>query len=198
MKKFFINLRDVALAGFLFLLPVYILFILLNKAWTSLSSIGVKIAEAFGVKSIFGLGGSTVFSGLLMILLWLLCGWLVRFSLVATFKKKLDRWFSQYIPGYETYKMMAEEKLQKQARMLSYQSILLKQPEGWQPGYIVDRDQEGNSLVFLPDIPETNRGHLLIVPSDQVKFIPSLTALQLESALKKMGKGLLQGVGGNR
>ena len=41
MKSFIKNLRNIAIAGFFFLLPVYVLLILLTKAWTSLSLLWV-------------------------------------------------------------------------------------------------------------------------------------------------------------
>ena len=40
MKTFFAKLRRVAIAGFLFLLPVYVVLVIATKAWTSLSSVG--------------------------------------------------------------------------------------------------------------------------------------------------------------
>ena len=80
MKAFFSKVRNVLVAGFLFLLPVYVVLIIISKAWTSLSSIGTKVAAMFGMKSILGVGGSTVFSGLLLIIIWIACGLLVNFS----------------------------------------------------------------------------------------------------------------------
>jgi uncharacterized membrane protein len=86
---------------------------------------------------------------------------------------------------------MAEEKLQNKTRELPFKSALVMQTGFWQPAYIIEQDVKGNSVVFLPDIPDTTKGHLLLVSQDQVKMIPSLTANQLDDKLKKMGKGLL-------
>ena len=44
MKKFFKSVRDVGVAGFFFLFPVYVLFFILSKAWNSLSSLGGRVA----------------------------------------------------------------------------------------------------------------------------------------------------------
>ena len=117
MKAFFSKVRNVLVAGFLFLLPVYVVLIIISKAWTSLSSIGTKVAAMFGMKSILGVGGSTVFSGLLLIIIWIACGLLVHFSFFATINKRAEKWLSKYIPGYDTYKAMAEEKLSSVAHI---------------------------------------------------------------------------------
>ena len=57
MKQFFANLRQTAIAGFFFLFPLYVVFIVIFKAWTSLTSIGSKLASMFGVKTVLGVGG---------------------------------------------------------------------------------------------------------------------------------------------
>ena len=61
MKTFLSHLRDIAISGFFALLPVYAVFIVIAKAWKSLSSVGNGIAGMFGMKSILGVGGGTVF-----------------------------------------------------------------------------------------------------------------------------------------
>ena len=48
MRQFFTNLRDIAKTGFLFLLPVYVLFIIIT--------VGTRLAAVFGMKSILGVG----------------------------------------------------------------------------------------------------------------------------------------------
>ena len=71
MKQFFTKLRQTAIAGFFFLFPLYVVFIVISKAWTSLISVGSKLASMFGVKTVLGVGGATLFSSLLIIAVWL-------------------------------------------------------------------------------------------------------------------------------
>jgi uncharacterized membrane protein len=129
MKTFFRHLRDIAISGFFALLPLYVLFIVIAKAWKSLSSVGAGIAGIFGMKSVLGVGTSTVFSGLLVIALWIVIGLLVRFSFMAALSRAAERAMSKYIPGYETYKAIAEEKLQHKVRALDYTSALIRWQE---------------------------------------------------------------------
>ncbi|HEY7302753.1 MAG TPA: hypothetical protein VH601_01460 [Bryobacteraceae bacterium] len=191
MKRFFIKLRDITIAGFFFLLPLYIAIAIVMKAWTWLSSLGSRVATMFGVKSILGLSGHTIFSGLLLLLVWLLCGILVRLSFVAAMNRAVERWLSRIIPGYDAYKAAAEEKLRSKPKILPYGAALLKHDEFWQPAYIVEQDSEGNYVVFLPDTPETNKGHVLLARQDQVRVVSSVTASQVDASLKQLGKGLL-------
>jgi uncharacterized membrane protein len=195
MKSFFTKFRDITVAGILALLPLYVFLFVISKAWKFLSSIGAGIAQMFGMKSILGVGGATVFSWLLIVAIWLLTGLLVRYSFLGAVSKAAERQLSKYIPDYDSYKAKAEEKLQQKVRLLPYISALIRWEEYWQPGYIVEQDGEGNCVVFLPEIPETSKGHVLLARQDQVRIVESMTANQLDASLKKIGKGLLSDYG---
>jgi hypothetical protein len=191
MKVFLAKIRDIAISGILALLPLYVFLLAISKAWKSLSSTGAGIAQMFGLKSILGVGGASVFSGLLMVAICLVTGMLVRYSFLGAVSRAAERQLSKYIPDYDSYKAKAEEKLQNKVRVLPYTSALIRWKEYWQPGYIVEQDQEGNCVLFLPDIPETNKGQILLARQDQIRILESVTANQLDALLKKTGKGLL-------
>jgi hypothetical protein len=190
MKIFLTHVRDIAISGFFALLPLYVLFIVIAKAWKSLNSVGAGIAGMFGMKPIRGVGGTTIVSGLLVITLWIVIGLLVRFSFMAALSRAAERTMCKYIPGYDTYKAMAEEKLQHKVRALEYTSALIQWQEYWRPAYIVEQGEDGTCVLFLPDVPETNKGHVLLAKHDQVRVVSSITANQLDASLKKMGRGL--------
>ena len=109
MKTFLLNLRNVAVAGFFFLLPVIVVLIIVTKAFGALTSVGAKLAAMFGLKTIVGLTSTSVFTGVLLVVICLACGLLVAF--VSAVGNAVEAWLAQYIPGYATYKAMAEEKL---------------------------------------------------------------------------------------
>jgi uncharacterized membrane protein len=191
MKSFFTKLRKLIFNGLIFLMPVIVLIIVLSKAWGAATEIGGKIAGLFGMKTIMGLGSVTVFTSLLLILVCLLCGFLVRFSFMRMVNKSLERTMLKYVPGYANYKAMAEEKLENKQKEVSYKSTLIMYAGYWQPAFVVEQDDMGHCVVFLPGIPDTTSGHLLLAQQDQLKMIGSLTSKQLQEVLKKMGKGLL-------
>ena len=195
MKAFLAKFRDITISGILALLPLYVFLIIISKAWKSLSSIGTGLAQLLGMKSILGVGGATIFSGLLIVAIWLLTGLLVRYSFLGAVSKAAERQLAKYVPDYDSYKAKAEEKLRQKVRVLPYTSALIRWEEYWQPGYVVEQDQDGNCVVFLPEIPETNKGHVLLAKQDQVQIVASMTANQLDASLKKIGKGLLSDYG---
>ena len=64
MKALFSNLHRVAISGFFFLLPVFVILIVIAKAWSSFTSVGARVAGMFGMKSLAGVSGHTVFASL--------------------------------------------------------------------------------------------------------------------------------------
>jgi uncharacterized membrane protein len=195
MKRFFKNVREIAIAGFFALLPVYILILIIGKAWKSLHSLGAGIAGIFGMPPVVGIGGGSIFTAFLVIALWIVCGLLMRLTFVASLSRAAEATMSQYIPNYAKYKSMAEEKLQHKVKVLDYTSALIRWQEYWRPAYIVEQDGDGNCVVFLPDVPETNKGRVLLARQEQVRVVPAMTANQLDESLKKMGRGLCSGSG---
>lgn len=191
MKTFLVNLRDTAIAGFFFLLPVIVVLVVVSKAFAALTSIGAKLAAMFGMKTIVGLTSTSVFTGLLMIAICIACGLLVRIAFVSALGNAVEAWLGKSIPGYAAYKAMAEEKLQNKVRLLPYQAALIRQGDFWRPAYVVEQDRDGNAVVFVPEAPDTGRGNVLLASRDQLTLLSTLTANQLDTALKAMGKGLL-------
>jgi uncharacterized membrane protein len=191
MKSLFANIRNIAVAGFLFLLPVYVLLVIITKAWASLSSVGTGLAKVFGLESLLGAGGATAVSGVLLILIWIGCGLLVRVSFVDAFNKGVERLLVKYVPGYSTYKAIAEDKLHQRTRTLPYPSVLVRGDVGWQPAFLIEQDADGHCVVFVPGAPDTSAGSVLLATRDQLRFLPAITANQLDASLKTMGKGLL-------
>lgn len=191
MKSFFANLRKLVFSGLLFLMPVIVLVVVLSKAWGAATGIGGKIAGIFGMKTIMGVGSATVFTSLLLIAVCVLCGFLVRFRFMRRASNSLENTLLKYLPGYANYKAMAEEKLENKQKQLPYTSTLIMYAGYWQPAYVVEQDDRGQCVVFLPGVPDTNNGQVLLAQQDQLRTIGSLTANQLQDMLKKMGKGLL-------
>jgi hypothetical protein len=191
MKTTFVKFRDITISGILALLPLYVFLIVISKAWKSLNSIGFGIAQVLGIKAVLGVAGATVFSGLLTVGIWIVTGFLVRYSFLGTVTKAAERQLSKFVPDYEIYKAKAEQKLQNKARVLPYTSALIKCQEYWQPAYVVEQDKEENCVLFIPDIPETNKGQVLLAKLDQVRIVPFLAANQLDESLRNLGRGLL-------
>lgn len=194
MKTFFKHLRDIIIAGFLFLVPVYVLIIIFNKAWGSLSKIGVKLAALFGLNSVFGVGGATIFSFLVLTAIWLACGLLVRISYVGAFNRAIESRLVKYVPGYATYRATIQEKLDRKEPP-RYACALFREGDSWRPAMVIEEDGAGACVLFLPAAPGAVQGSVVLARREELSLVPSWSSKQLEEAMKKKGKGLLTELG---
>ena len=195
MKRFFMNVRDLGVAGFLALLPVYVLVLVVEKVWKSLHSLGAGVAGIFGMPPLFGVHPNTILTAVLVVAVWIVFGLLVRFTFVGVLSQAAEGTMSKYVPDYAKYKSMAEERLQHKVKILDYSSALIRWQEYWRPAYLVEQDKDGNCVVFVPEVPETTKGQVVLAKRDQLKIVPSVTANQLDTLLKNMGRGLSSELG---
>lgn len=192
MQKHFAAFKRITLTGLLFLVPLYVVVIIAKQAWTSMHSMGTTLAKMFGLTAILGVGAPTALSVVLLILLCFCCGLIAHVSVVAAFRSRIDGWLSTYIPGYAKHRVTVEEKLEGKVPKLPYSSALIKQQDFWRPVYVVEQDAEGNCVVFVPDVPDTSTGAIMLARRPEVVLLPSLSANDLDASLKQRGAGLLR------
>jgi hypothetical protein len=190
MQKQFAAFKRITLTGLLFLVPLYVVLLIAKQAWTSLHSMGSTLAKIFGVSGVIGVGAPTALSVVLLILLCYCCGLVAHVSIVAAVRSRLDGWLAAYIPGYAKHRGMVEQKLDGKMPALPYASALIRQQEFWRPAYLVEQDPEGNCVLFLPDVPDTANGTVLLAKRPDIVLVPSLSANDLDGSLKKRGAGL--------
>lgn len=119
MKAFLKNVRDIAIAGFFALLPLYVMLLILGKAWKSLHSLGSGVAGMFGMPPFMGVGSSTIFTAILVVAVWIGFGLLVRFTVVGALSRAAEGTIAKYVPDYAKYKSMAEEKWNTRLKSLT-------------------------------------------------------------------------------
>ena len=76
------------------------------------------------MKSVLGVSAATLFSGLLIVAIWLVAGFRVRYSFLGAASRAAERRLSKYVPDYDSYKAKAEEKLLNKVKILPYTSAL--------------------------------------------------------------------------
>jgi uncharacterized membrane protein len=188
MKKFLENSRNTILSGILFFLPIFFLLGLIQKVWHSLTGFGAKLAALVGVKSVAGIGAASIVTTLLLILIFYICGLLVRFAFIGKFRNWIENTLLQYIPGYLTYKVKMEEKLIKKAD--TRQPVLVITPIGKRPGLLIESTAQ-SATVYLPNTPDTNNGQVLIVDLSTIRHIKG-DAKSLLKSVQYSGKGILE------
>jgi uncharacterized membrane protein len=187
IKRHIENFRNTILSGILLFLPIYFIWALIQKLWYSLIKYGSKIAGMSNIKQVAGIGATAIITTILLILIFYICGLLIRFSFIGKIKSWIENSLLQYIPGYLTYKVKMEESLTK--KVDKRLPVLVTTSEGSRPGLEIER--LGQSVtVYIPNSPDTNYGEVWLVDSSQVTLLKG-DVYNLLKSVQLSGKGLI-------
>jgi hypothetical protein len=191
MKKIIANLRDTIVAGILFLLPVLILFVVLSKAWASITGVTGKIAHYFGVSSIMGVSGGTLVATVSLLVLCLVCGYLMRIALFKNTSAWIDKKLQQFIPGYALYRAMAMKKIEPQEETLPYTGVvLLNDGAAQKPAFLVQQMADGRAILFVPSGGNPKDGEVLVAASTAFEILPASKIKAVKMAFANEGIGM--------
>jgi uncharacterized membrane protein len=188
MKKFFDSLRSTILAGIIFLIPIFVLILLLEKAYKALSGFGAQLSDFLGLKSIGGVGAVSIATTLILMAIFYFCGLLVRIAMFTNMRAWVENNVLQYIPGYLNYKVQMEEKITK--RKQPDQPALVRVGEVSRPCLLVETSGS-KCTVFVPNTPDTHSGEVWIVDKEQVTVL-AMTDKVFTTSLQRSGKGLMK------
>lgn len=87
--------------------------------------------------------------------------------------------------------LLVEDKLQGKTPSLPYTSASIKEQNFWRPVFVVEQEVDGHCIVFVPFVPDTSKGSVLLVAGEDVQLVPTLSAIGLNASLKKIGAGLV-------
>ncbi len=191
MKKTAQKIRDIFVAGLIFLLPLVVLIVLLTKIFQYLTGFTTRIAALFGLKSFIGISGGTIISAISLIIFCMLCGYLVRVSFFKSVSRWLDKKMMAHIPGYSVYREMALSKLEPKDEVLPYESAAwINVNEVQQPGFLMETMPDGRLVVFMPVAGNTKEGTVWVLPADKVTVGRHTDMKAFRTAVNNLGVGL--------
>lgn len=191
LKRAYEKIRDLCVAGLMFLLPLVVLIILLKKVYEFLSHFTGRFATMIGLDKFLGILGIRFVSVATIILFCVLCGYLVRVSFFRSIRDWLDEKLAANIPGYSTYRAMAMSQLDSKEEPLPFESAVWVQVHQCeQPGFISGRFADGRLLVFVPNPGNTAEGELYRVREDQVEYCRDTDMRNFLKAIGEKGNGL--------
>jgi uncharacterized membrane protein len=186
MKKFSDFAKATLSGGILFILPVIVLIIILNRFLSFLRDVVRPFAEKIPYTKVAGLGVITLLSILLLLLACLVAGLFMRTVIAQQIKKILDEQVLIFIPGYSYLQAMSATKLDVQSQ------------QHWKPATVnidecevlcfVTEETEHFCSIFLPDSPLPTSGSISVKDKTQVQFLP-LTVAQANTMIRRFGKG---------
>lgn len=191
MKKFIKNLRDILIAGFIFLLPLLVVLVIITKVFQFFKTFNTRIAGLFGIKSMVGISAASIAGVFGMLLFCLLCGLLVRLSFFDHISHWIDEKLVKILPSYGKYRNMALGKIEKKEEVLPYEAAAwIKDGDKDKPGFIMETMKDGKIVVFIPTAGNVKEGEVLLLDASGVKKCPGIDMKSFNAAINKMGVGM--------
>lgn len=178
--------RNKIVSGMMYLLPLFILFVVIEKLWYKVSHLGKFVAHNLHLDDFLGKYSITVTTGLLLLLIFYVFGYLATLPRFIEFYNWFEGTLLDVIPGYSKYKNDLENKISPKPD--NRVPVLLKTPVGNKPGLLIE-EKEVSSVVFFPSTTNALEGEVLVVDNKIIEKI-DLDAKSFLGIMKKQGKGL--------
>jgi hypothetical protein len=190
MKKFIKLFNDTVTGGLFFLIPMFVLILIISKLWVKITGIANSLAGLFGIHKVMEGWLGPILTISIILLICFISGVLLRVSLLSTLRNKLDAFLDKKIPGYGFYKLTLEQKIKKEDAP-SRPVVLLTIDGVSQPGVVIEQFTDGRKVVFVSSHPASTNGNVYVVDTAAVIELPT-TELALNAILKSQGEGLAE------
>jgi uncharacterized membrane protein len=189
MRHFIKYFKDTVIGGIFFLIPIFVILIIVGKIWQKMTGVGKKLADFLGTDNYFSFGTGPIITGLLIVFICFTGGLLLRLSILKNLRDGLDKWLCKVIPGYEFYRVTLEEKLTKHHIQDSRPTVIVTIDEVGQAGVVVEEWNNGKRVIFVPSNPGTPEGQVYIVDEHMIKRL-TVEEAEMNKILKHQGKGM--------
>ncbi|OBQ54974.1 hypothetical protein JJL45_03550 [Tamlana sp. s12] len=178
--------RNKIVSGMMYLLPLFVLFIVIEKLWYKIKHLGKFVAHNLHLDAFLGKYSITLTTGILILIIFYIFGYLATFPRFMKFYNWFEAMLLDVIPGYSKYKSDLENKISPKPDTRI--PVLVNTTLGNKPGLLVD-EKETSSVVFFPSTTNHLEGEVVVVNNQMVQKI-DLDAKTLLGIMKKQGKGL--------
>jgi uncharacterized membrane protein len=187
MKALLSFIRSTLIGGIFFLLPIYLIFMLLYKLHLVATKIFAPITH-FLPDHLLGIDAKRLVAALALVLLCFLAGLMFKIRFVKKGIRYLEDRVLSHLPGYSLMKSKASDTFGEKIEYY-LDTVMIEQNQTWRIGLLIE-EMEGLSTIYLPLAPSNDSGEVIIIPSASVKKlnIPTKEAMLL---LKNFGRGAI-------
>jgi uncharacterized membrane protein len=187
MRGILTFLRATLVGGLLFLTPLVVLVVVINKALTFGARLIRPLADRVPYSLGLGPAKAYVAAGLLLVLICFLAGLLARSALARKSVQMIEGSVLSFIPGYE-YLKQAGASVLGAMETDAQPVVLVRIGDSWRIGVKTEEIGEKWLSIFVPNSPNSNRGNVFIVDRAKVRVSATPLATALAS-LRRCGAG---------
>jgi uncharacterized membrane protein len=187
MNRLLQNIKTTFLGGILFLVPLVVLVIFIEKGQTIIEKVSAPIVNNFPKIKILGIALQEVITILVVIFICFLVGLLAKTGNAKKLKHKLEDGLLSNIPGYSFMKNVNETMMGFESKE-DLKVVLVPTDAGWQFAFLVEQINETNFAVFVPDAPNPWSGSVCFVNQKDIKEV-EISQKEALACIRKLGYG---------
>lgn len=187
MKSILKIIKATFLGGILFLAPLVVLLIILEKGYGIIQKVTLPLVNHLPRIHVLGVAIQELVGTLILILICFTAGLLARTAGAKKMIHKLENGILSFVPGYSFMKSMNESIMGFESNQ-DLKVILVPTDAGWQFAFLIEQIDENNFTVFVPDAPNPWSGSVCFVEKKDIKEV-GITQKEALASIRKLGYG---------
>ena len=190
MKNFTQFIKTTILGGLIFLVPLFIVTIVLAKA----HGLMVKVAKPFSALIPLDTIGGVAIANILAILAILLCCLIVGMLAKGDTAKRLLKSIEEkllVIPAYSFVKGVTDSLISSEEAAKAFVPVIVKFDDNAQIAFEIERSEGGNVVIYLPGSPNPWSGSVVYFEEDRVERL-DMTVPEAINNIRHLGRGSAQ------
>ena len=172
MKQVIEFLKTSALGGLLVLLPLLLLFLVLNEAVQLIVALATPIADLFPAGTFDNIDHPVLLALLLLLLVSFVFGLALRLAFLRRMGGWAERSVLKRLPVYNAMKNLSRGLLGAEDEGAVFKPAVLNSTDGErQIAYLVEDHGDGHATVLIPRAPTAFAGDLVVVPRERVTLL---------------------------
>jgi uncharacterized membrane protein len=185
--------KTTIVGGVLFLVPFAVVLLVLGKILKIATKIVMPLAELLPFHSLIGLKTPVGLGALLLLGICFAAGLLARTEASRKAVNWLETAVLSNLPGYSLMKGVGEELAGNDPSDRN-ESILVRLDDGYVLGFLIERMDNGHTVVFLPGAPKPWDGDVMIIEDRRITVLTQSSKAAV-TCLRRLGSGAGQLVG---
>ncbi|MCP2026769.1 putative membrane protein [Flavobacterium sp. HSC-32F16] len=187
MKSILKIIKATFLGGILFLAPLVVLLIILEKGYGIIQKVTLPLVNHLPRIHVLGVAIQELVGTLILILICFTAGLLARTAGAKKMIHKLENGILSFVPGYSFMKSMNESIMGFESNQ-DLKVILVPTDAGWQFAFLIEQIDENNFTVFVPDAPNPWSGSVCFVEKKDIREV-GITQKEALASIRKLGYG---------
>lgn len=187
MKSILKIIKATFLGGILFLAPLILLLILLEKGYSITQKITNPIVNNLPRVKILGLALQEIVAIIIIVMICLAAGLISRTVFAKKLIQKLEESVLSFVPGYSFMKNMNESIMGIESNE-NLKVILVPTDAGLQFAFLIEEIDENKFAVFIPDAPNPWSGSVVFVEKKDITEV-DISQKQALACIRKLGFG---------